>query len=190
MKAIKLFQISFAGIALSAISACDGDYGDVPVPIKVDRVGMPAISTAVISAANQNEYNTDTPQIDATAKWASDITSNVTGLHAALDDDLADAGLAACQPTHCVAQAAPLIIPDVISIDISQPAGFPNGRLLADPVIDVTFALVLLDLSSTTGCDGGPCTALTLAGLPLNPPANDLAFTGVFPYLNPPHQPE
>ena len=71
-----------------------------------------------------------------------------------------------------VAQA---VIPDTLTLDLSAASGFPNGRKLADPVIDVTLAVIFLDLSVN-----GPGT---LAGLPLNPPANDVAFQDTFPYL-------
>lgn len=71
-----------------------------------------------------------------------------------------------------VAQA---VVPDTLTLDLSAASGFPNGRKLADPVIDVTLAVIFLDLSVN-----GPGT---LAGLPLNPPANDVAFRDTFPYL-------
>lgn len=71
-----------------------------------------------------------------------------------------------------VAQA---VVPDTLTLDLSAASGFPNGRKLADPVIDVTLAVIFLDLSVN-----GPGT---LAGIPLNPPANDVAFRDTFPYL-------
>jgi hypothetical protein len=54
---------------------------------------------------------------------------------------------------------------------------FPNGRRLADPVIDVTLAALFLDLTKE------PVTRFV--ALPLNPPANDVPFRTVFPYLAP-----
>lgn len=74
-----------------------------------------------------------------------------------------------------VAQA---VVPDTLTLDLSGTSGFPNGRKLADPVIDVTLAVIFLDLSVN-----GPGA---LAGLPLNPPANDVPFRDTFPYLAPP----
>lgn len=71
-----------------------------------------------------------------------------------------------------VAQA---VVPDTLTLDLSAASGFPNGRQLADPVIDVTLAVIFLDLSVN-----GPAT---LAGLPLNPPTNDVSFRDTFPYL-------
>lgn len=71
-----------------------------------------------------------------------------------------------------VAQA---VVPDTLTLDLAAASGFPNGRKLADPVIDVTLAVIFLKLSAH-----GPGT---LAGLPLNPPANDVPFRSNFPYL-------
>ena len=70
---------------------------------------------------------------------------------------------------------AGLVVPDVIKINLAAPAGFPNGRQLADPVIDVTLAALFLDLSVHS--------PTTLAAVPVNPPANDLPFSATFPFL-------
>jgi hypothetical protein len=144
---------------------------------RVDRVGMPAIGTAVITS--KDAYNQADPADDANGDFVSEIVANVTALHAALDDDLTGLGITPCAVETCIAQAAPLVVPDTLSIDTTGSAGFPNGRLLADPVIDVTLAVVLLDLSVHE--------AGLFAGLPLNPPANDKAFLTSFPYLATPH---
>jgi hypothetical protein len=146
---------------------------------QVDRMGMPAVNTAVIMS--KDAYNESTPTDDAEGTFVSEIVDSVTFLHSALDDDLADADLVPCMPDDCVAQGAPLVVPDTIKIDLTGDPGFPNGRLPADPVVDVTLAVLLLDLSFQ-GQD-----ALTLAGLPLNPPANDVAFSDEFPFFAEPH---
>ncbi|GGD62248.1 DUF4331 family protein [Croceicoccus mobilis] len=70
---------------------------------------------------------------------------------------------------------ADLVVPDTLTLNLSAPSGFPNGRMLPDPVIDVTLAVIFLDLQ-THGAN-------TLAGLPLNPPGNDVQFQPGFPYL-------
>ena len=147
--------------------------------VQVDRMGMPAINTAVITS--KDDYNGSTPADDAAGTYVEEIVENVTGLHEALDDDLTGAGLTPCAAMTCVEQAAPLVVPDVLSIDPAAAAGFPNGRMPADPVIDITLAVVLLDLS-VEGQD-----AATLAGLPLNPPSNDVEFSASFPYLADPN---
>ncbi len=87
--------------------------------------------------------------------------------------------------TPCLTQTIPgttrtvgdLIIPDTLTLDLSAPAGFPNGRGLTDPVIDMTLNVIFLKLSVN-----GP---RTLANLPVNPAANDVPFRASFPYLAP-----
>lgn len=95
--------------------------------------------------------------------------------------------------TNCLTQevspgktVASLVVPDELSVDFQTPSGFPNGRRLTDPVIDLTLAVIFLDLKKH------PVT--TFVNLPLNPPANDLPFRPAFPYLaapqgNPPLSP-
>ncbi|PRQ02398.1 hypothetical protein ENSA5_23250 [Enhygromyxa salina] len=145
---------------------------------RVDRIGMPAIGTAVI--INKEDYNQADPAADAAGQFVDQITMSVEGLHAALDDDLSGLGLTPCVAADCVNQAAPLVVPDTIKLDLNSPTGFPNGRALTDPVIDVTLAVVLLDLT----IDGQDATSLVGA---LNPTANDLPFETAFPYLAPAH---
>jgi hypothetical protein len=88
--------------------------------------------------------------------------------------------------TRCLNQSIPgtgftvaqAVVPDTLTLNLAAPSGFPNGRKLTDPVIDVTLAVIFLDLTKSAPD--------TLAKLPLNPPANDVPFQSVFPYLAPP----
>jgi hypothetical protein len=73
-----------------------------------------------------------------------------------------------------------MIVPDTLKLDLNRPSGFPNGRDLDDPVIDMTLAALFLDLSVTGQ------SPMTFANLPLNPPANDKPFSTTFPFLAPP----
>ena len=71
-----------------------------------------------------------------------------------------------------------------------MPAGFPNGRKLTDPVINVTLSIIFLKLGSP--CGTGMCSPGTFGGPPpitglTNPGANDVAFDTAFPYLAAPH---
>lgn len=70
---------------------------------------------------------------------------------------------------------ANLVVPDTLKIDLSKPAGFPNGRLLSDPVIDITLAVIFLDLTKQ-GAD-------TFAKIPLDPLGNDVPLLTSFPYF-------
>lgn len=145
---------------------------------RVDRMGMPAIATAVIT--NKDAYNAANPVDDVATDFVDEITINVSALHTALNDDLDALGLTPCLAAVCVlGQAASLVVPDTLKIDLTADAGFPNGRRLQDPVIDVTLAVVLLDLN---------VHGVTLfADLPLNPPANDVPFLAEFPFLADPN---
>jgi hypothetical protein len=73
--------------------------------------------------------------------------------------------------------AAQLVVPDVLQLDMNQPSGFPNGRTLKDPVIDLTLAVLFLDLKSQ------PVT--TFANLPLDPTTTGVPEPATFPYLSP-----
>lgn len=81
--------------------------------------------------------------------------------------------------TPAGASVANLVVPDTIKVDVNQPAGFPNGRRLTDPVIDITLAFLFIDLTKH------PVNAL--ASVPINPAANDKTFRAEFPYLATPH---
>ena len=75
-------------------------------------------------------------------------------------------------PTQSVAS---LVVPDTIRLNMAAASGFPNGRRLQDPVIDVTLAALFLDLK-THGAD-------TFAKIPLDPPGSDKPPLATFPYL-------
>ena len=174
---------------------------------RVDRMGVPAVSTALVTSANKNAYNdgdpTDDVSGDAPGRWAGEFIGVLDGLHAAVgttsgltvNEQIASVGLTPCADgatcaTQEVAPGAPVysfVIPDVLTIDTNADAGFPNGRRLQDPVMDIILALVLLDLDTH-----GPATFADLAGdgtASLNPPANDVAFMDDFPFVANPHTP-
>ena len=74
------------------------------------------------------------------------------------------------------ATPASLVIPDTVKLNFGLASGFPNGRQLNDPVIDITLAVLLLDMTKHSPA--------LLAGLPLNPPADSTLLT-TFPYFAP-----
>jgi hypothetical protein len=152
--------------------------------------------------SSKDNYNQGSPaeDVDPANPFVAEIIATLTGLHTALEDDFVDAGLTSCASgtvaggdldvTPCITQdvapgvsVASLILPDSITIAVADAdgnaltAGFPNGRLLTDLVVDITLAVLLLDLE-THGAGG-------LVGL--NPTANDVAFSEDFPYLGAPH---
>lgn len=70
---------------------------------------------------------------------------------------------------------ASLAVPDALRLDFTVANGFPNGRQFNDPVIDITLAALLLDL--TKHSPG------LLASLPLNPPNDNTGAIATFPFL-------
>lgn len=153
------------------------ETGDPAMYEQIDRKGMPAIATAVITS--KDDYNHATPEDDAAGDFVDEISANLGALRDALADDIMGAGFTPCAIDLCIAQASPLVVPDVLNVDLSMPSGFPNGRRLEDPVIDVTLAVLLLDL--------GMHDATTFVDIPLNPTAGDEAPLRDFPYLAEPH---
>ncbi len=168
---------------------------------RVDRKGFPAINTGLNLLGDKDAYNAGNPTDDAALMFATNIFESLETLHlgapgmqtmnnTGLDDDLMALGLIPCVPPpapmdNCDDQGGPFAIPDVVAIDLDDPAGFPNGRTLPDPVIDIIFAVLLLDL------DEEPVTRFIdldldgVLGPSLNPLANDVEFSAEFPYLAP-----
>lgn len=74
-----------------------------------------------------------------------------------------------------------LVIPDTLTIWPDRTVGFPNGRLLTDPVIDITLGVVLLDINAAGQ------NAASFAAIPLNPPQAGSPPIPEFPFANVPH---
>lgn len=82
-----------------------------------------------------------------------------------------------------------LLTRDTLRLDFNRPPGFPNGRRLQDPVIDLTLAYLFIDLNVHHIDD--------VAKLAVNPPTNadvpgpsgPLSFSTTFPFVLPPHGP-
>jgi hypothetical protein len=144
---------------------------------RVDRMGMPAVATALIGSAMKDAYNDADPSDDAAGTFVPELAASNTALHTALDDDLGGLSLSPCSMTEMVGPlpapggptVASLVVPDVLTINPANAPGFPNGRQLADPVIDVTLAIILLEMGAT--CGAGLCSPTTLHGVPVPPPA-------------------
>lgn len=74
-----------------------------------------------------------------------------------------------------------LIVPDTLTIYPDLTIGFPNGRLLSDPVIDITLGVALLDL------DAPGQNAASFAAIPLNPIGSERPPRSTFPFAALPH---
>ena len=81
------------------------------------------------------------------------------------------------------ATTASLVVPDTLKIDLTRPAGFPNGRQLENSVVDITLAALFLDVNAP---GQSPLTFTTVRPGGLNPQTNDRPFLSVFPFAAPP----
>ncbi len=137
----------------------------------LDRMGVPAVATALIPFARKNEYNRASTRDDAAGKFANDIVGTLT----ALGTDSAHIGILA---------SVAVTNGDMLRLDTSVAntgseggtnggAGFPNGRRPTDDVIDTILFLVTNE-ALTTGD---------------NVNANDVTFRDEFPFFAASHQP-
>lgn len=131
---------------------------------QIERMGRPAILTVFIppnpfelgSPAEGNledQFNTTKPQNDQ-AQWQGEIVNSLLALgnSQARADTLAD-----------------ILLPDILTVDLSAETEFLNGRNLDDDVIDAELNLI------TNGAITTDCIA------------NDSTFLGGFPYLGVPN---
>ena len=128
-----------------------------------DRVGRPAINTALVSDDDGDEdtkdsFNAGQPSTDV-AEFSDEINESLVSLS---NQQNADA-------------LTPVLLPDVLTFDVTSDAGFGalNGRRLDDDVIDTVLTLV------TGGFTGTASVTTDMVD------ANDVPFQDVFPYLAP-----
>jgi len=151
----------------------NGDIKSAGVLRSVDRMGVPAVNTALIPFAKKNAYNAATGEDDAKGKFAADILATLTALGTSSNYQ---AILAEVAVLHGDYLRLDLNIPNSGS-GRGLPAGavadaFPNGRRLHDDVIDILLTLI------NNGGDLGD-----------NVDANDVPFRTIFPFLAPSQQP-
>lgn len=139
----------------------------------VDRMGVPAVNTALLPFAKKNRYNAANTTDDAKGEFATAILGTLT----ALGTDATYQGILA---------SVAVVKGDFLRLNLNiansgsgpgLPAGavpdaFPNGRRLHDDVIDILLALIN---------NGG--------ALGDNVDVNDVPFRATFPFLAPPQQP-
>jgi hypothetical protein len=117
---------------------------------QIDRFGRPAINTVFNHTdADKNAFNAGQP-VDDQANFRGNVVSTLLALgnSQATADALAD-----------------FLLPDVMTVDLSKPTVFPNGRGLADDVIDSELNLI----------SGG--------AVPSDCVPNDSALQNTFPYF-------
>jgi hypothetical protein len=154
------------------------DVGDGRGFAQYDRMGIPAINTAVIQPGMPRGTPPVPPGDVVPAPNPSDPTTLLTedSFNLTLPDSdpqLRPTASARIQFAYGVTSSyadgiAAFVLPDVLPFNTHSTGGFPNGRRLADDVIDAEFAL------------------LTNGALTSDRVINDSAFRGTFPYIAPP----
>ena len=143
---------------------------------QIERMGIPAINTVLIPADQKDAFNLADPANDV-AVYLATAQATIEALRGAVG---AVAGFPAeDSPGVPASVLATVLIPDVVTIDFSNPVQFPNGRTLTDDVIDAAVGLIL-NRGNVLG--GGPGVGDAING-------NDVAFMSSFPWLAPPHAP-
>jgi hypothetical protein len=150
---------------------------------QIDRMGRPAINTVFIpnnpfppdrvadgKPSKKTTFNHGQPSTDV-ANWTGEVVDTLQttfslndagGPLGGTDDPADDPGK--------ISGLAGVLLPDILTVDVSSPAGFLNGRKPADDVIDAELGLITEGFV-TTDCVG----------------SNDVAFPSTFPYLAAPH---
>jgi hypothetical protein len=129
----------------------------------VDREGLPAVNALLVPIEKKNEYNGATTVDDAKGEFADVIVATLKAVGTSDENVAALAGLAVAKG-------------DILRLDMSAPAGFPNGRLPADDVVKTLLTIISNSNEAGTTLDD-------------NVPANEVPFANRFPYLGLPHQP-
>lgn len=119
--------------------------------VQTDRMGNPAVATALIPGPLKDAFNQGLPYQDA-ANFAPAILASLAGFGT---------------PDENVAILASVAVPDTLKLDLGQSDGFPNGRRLKDDTIDTLLKLILANPAATDGANAND-----------RPLENDFPFLG------------
>jgi uncharacterized protein DUF4331 len=134
---------------------------------QVDRMGNPAVNTALIPAALKDAFNFGEPKDDP-----NDFASVILDQILALDKKFGTCPQTATSALSCnpnVPLLASVAVPDVLRFASKSPDGYPNGRQLADRTTDILISLILQIPGFTDGTSAK-------------------TYCSVFPFLGPPLQ--
>jgi hypothetical protein len=141
---------------------------------QVDRMGNPAVNTALIPAALKDSFNFGEPEDDP-KNFAGVIVNQI----ATLDQKFCPNILADCNPNPNVPLLASVAVPDVLRFASNAPDGYPNGRRLFDRTTDLLISLILQAPGFSDGTSAKQY-CLPSPDFPQNP--------AKFPFLAPPLQ--
>ena len=188
-----------------AMRTLNGD-GSVTISgpeVQVSRLGMPLVNEVVIPLQDKDKFNASQPQddvanfgayvVDPEAARLLNLLYGIRVPPAPRNDLVAvfatgvpglnqPAGVAPGEMLRLNMTVAPAASPSRFGVLAGDVAGFPNGRRLADDVVDIELRVVAGVLVS--GFDIAPNNQL---GDGID--ANDRPFLPYFPYVAPPHNP-
>ena len=101
----------------------------------IERMGNPAVATALILPEFKDAYNIGLPENDA-----RDFAGQIVAILQSLGTDATNIGI-----------LASVALPDTLKLDPSLPSGYPNGRAPGDDVIDT---LLFFIFNQTAVSDG------------------------------------
>jgi hypothetical protein len=134
---------------------------------QVDRMGNPAVNTALIPAAFKDAFNFGEPKDDP-----KDFAQIILNQILTLDKKFGTCSgpptsAASCNPNNVPVLAA-LAVPDILRFASNQPDGYPNGRQPQDRSTDLLIKLILNLSSFTDGTNVKTyCTQFPFLGPPL-----------------------
>ena len=147
-------RLTVGAVLILSVCGCGGSGGgdgDDDSVRQRDRMGMPAVNTALVSSDDKDSFNQGDPSTDGD-DFKKSQTDIINGLRAAV---AAVPGFPAeDSPGVSAETVVTLVNPDVLHIDLSQPSGFPNGRTLTDDTINPILGLVL-NRGNVLGGGGG-----------------------------------
>lgn len=146
--------ISQPGTAMSK----EMDAGSGEVYNQVDRHGIPGNAVVFIPKPLTPEYNRTDPRGD-TERFSDEVVAKLVSFG---------------QPREEARRIADMVLPDILTINTSQPTQYPNGRAPSDDVIDANL-MAIFDQNQALNSD--------------NLDGNDKPFPAGFPYLAEPHLP-
>ena len=122
--------------------------------VQVDRTALPVINTVLIPPARKDEFNRAVPEQDRELFRDTAIASLVK-----INGDASYSAV-----------IADILLPDVMTLDMSNTGGFLNGRRPQDDVIDTVLNAASHGAVTTDNVN-----------------ANDVPFLSDFPFFAPPH---
>jgi hypothetical protein len=183
----------------------DGTISYSGPEIQVSRLGMPLVNEVVIPLKDKDKFNASEPENDVANFAGYVVNPELAGLLQALygltvpptpRNDLVTVfatgipgvnqpqGVVASEMLRLNMTIPPAQKPNRFGVIAGDAAGFPNGRRLADDVVDIAERVVAGGYVLTPQTNVAPNNQL---GDGVD--ANDVPYLPYFPYVAPPHNP-